>query len=206
MEAFFFSRPGGDLPEHDEPQWRTVGPPRPPPKPGEPEEIEFLEPGGGVRPPFALILQFSKGMCAITLVVERRWPPYKDERLLRELEEIYNQGWEHKTLPTPTQLKIRTSGLYTESWHNAGVTYIWDLYSGRTSSRDLLFPIWMLAAIPGVFSLLCWIAYCRLSRRQYRLKNNLCMKCGYDLRASEERCPECGKPIGIIAISAPGAR
>jgi rRNA maturation protein Nop10 len=32
----------------------------------------------------------------------------------------------------------------------------------------------------------------RSHRRIYRLANNLCPECGYDLRESLERCPECG--------------
>ena len=35
-------------------------------------------------------------------------------------------------------------------------------------------------------------------KRQRRLRHHLCVECGYDLRASTERCPECGTLISKL--------
>ncbi|HVS71898.1 MAG TPA: hypothetical protein VHQ47_11640, partial [Phycisphaerae bacterium] len=37
---------------------------------------------------------------------------------------------------------------------------------------------------------LIWLR--RFRRQRYRLRHGLCLKCGYDLRSSPEKCPECG--------------
>ncbi len=52
----------------------------------------------------------------------------------------------------------------------------------------ILVPLW----IPTVlFSAMFWWLGPR-HRRRKRKKLGLCLKCGYDLRASKDRCPECG--------------
>jgi hypothetical protein len=62
-------------------------------------------------------------------------------------------------------------------------------YPGASSVR-LLVPLWMitlLAAIPPFL----WLATLRSDRRKRRLEG-CCLNCGYDLRATPGRCPECG--------------
>jgi hypothetical protein len=56
-------------------------------------------------------------------------------------------------------------------------------------TREVACPFWALVGLFGVASgapLLPW------ARRRRRRRRGLCEKCGYDVRASPERCPECG--------------
>jgi hypothetical protein len=69
----------------------------------------------------------------------------------------------------------------------------WGDYQGtKTLESFVRFPCW-LAAI--VFSLLpaFWI-WARMGQ-QSRTRRGCCSRCGYDLRASNDRCPECAAPI-----------
>jgi len=61
-------------------------------------------------------------------------------------------------------------------------------------SRSILFtvavvPGWFILLTSAILPILCVI--CRL-RRRLRLRAGLCPRCGYDLRATPDRCPECG--------------
>jgi hypothetical protein len=50
-------------------------------------------------------------------------------------------------------------------------------------------PFWVLAAVTGIAPT---IRLCRSMLRRRRTSAGLCSACGYDLRATPDRCPECG--------------
>jgi hypothetical protein len=69
--------------------------------------------------------------------------------------------------------------------------FCWDKlpsYFGRTM-RFVWCPFWALAGTLALASAMPFLL--RVCRRA-RFHQGLCQNCGYDLRASPERCPECG--------------
>jgi hypothetical protein len=56
----------------------------------------------------------------------------------------------------------------------------------------LLFPLAVLVAVFAPLPLADVLLIRRRRRRRRRLAAGLCVACGYDLRASPGRCPECG--------------
>ena len=57
-------------------------------------------------------------------------------------------------------------------------------------------PLWSMTSAGAVMPV--WAAVTTLRRRRRRSEGH-CANCGYDLRATPERCPECGRPAGDAA-------
>jgi hypothetical protein len=67
-------------------------------------------------------------------------------------------------------------------------------YQGRTDvAQSVIAPAWLTGAVLALLRIR-WVA--RYARRSRRVRTGCCATCGYDLRASPERCPECGEPTG----------
>ena len=58
--------------------------------------------------------------------------------------------------------------------------------------RAISIPYWAMVALTGTPSF-AWNF--RAIRRSARRRRGLCGGCGYDLRATNERCPECGEMV-----------
>ena len=66
-------------------------------------------------------------------------------------------------------------------------------YEMSFGNREMFsFPLWGLAV---VFAILPMLQINRWWRRRRRRVRGLCARCGYDLRATPERCPECGAMV-----------
>jgi len=58
-----------------------------------------------------------------------------------------------------------------------------------TSLWGIALPCWF---VMGITALPAISLVCKRSRNAFRKRRNICLKCGYDLRATPNRCPECG--------------
>ena len=85
-------------------------------------------------------------------------------------------------------LALDTSRFYV------GYIHWWPTFHRGGYGFILILPLWM-PAIVCMSALLC--VYLPLHRRRKRKKLGLCLKCGYDLRGSTDRCPECGEEFEI---------
>lgn len=67
-------------------------------------------------------------------------------------------------------------------------------YIGTASSYKMTVPLWVVAFVLAVWPL---VRLLRRLRRRWHAKQGLCIKCGYDLRATPDRCPECGRSKAV---------
>ncbi len=109
---------------------------------------------------------------------------------LAQLERT-SDGWKLTFKSGSETLRFGEDGKRWEFIGYFGMNTKWlPWYSSAT--RRVFIPLWLPILI--LSGLLFWSLLPALRRRK-RKKLGLCVKCGYDLRGSKERCPECGITI-----------
>ncbi len=93
------------------------------------------------------------------------------------------------------------------TWGNSSLTampMVTDPFSA--TARTVSVSYWtLLVAAAAVAGLTC-VPIVRRRRRARRLEHGLCVACGYDVRASPDRCPECGaaNESGDLSLTSTG--
>jgi hypothetical protein len=82
------------------------------------------------------------------------------------------------------------------SWTLGGFGYAWREFppsSMRPTRRFILLPWWFIVCTPAS----AWVLVATRSFKQvWRKSRKSCAACGYDMRATPDRCPECGRASG----------
>jgi hypothetical protein len=113
--------------------------------------------------------------------------------------------------PPPAAPQRLAGGWYWHQYDNTPIRYAGGPYANRwgfglisteaadVRERGIVLPGWLAAVF---FALLPAIRLASIIRRRRRIGEGHCKRCGYDLRATPERCPECG----AAAPAKPAAR
>ena len=111
---------------------------------------------------------------------------YFSGALSRGVVELSYQLTRHPSYSSPQQGHWFFEGF--DAWYTSLRPYGWV----DETHAYLSLPLWMPTTL---FLMMCWFSYLPLHRRRKRKKLGLCLKCGYDLRASKDICPECGTGV-----------
>ena len=117
----------------------------------------------------------------------------RDENLPYTNDPRMTLNWSHDSPAKTLEFQPWDPSLepFTFLGFTCGITHPTGAHSSATNLQ-LIFPYWMLLLALAPLDL--WLLHrLRLRFRQaHRSRTNLCLTCGYDLRASPNRCPECG--------------
>jgi len=114
---------------------------------------------------------------------ESTMPQWAAEDLIQK-HGVQSPRWKSVTLVDGMLVVDETSPL----WRRMG--FNWNVRAGRTLSTryyEAAVPLGAIA-LPLAFLPTAWL----VARRRRSRRRGVCATCGYDLRASRGRCPECG--------------
>jgi hypothetical protein len=78
-------------------------------------------------------------------------------------------------------------------WHSLGFSYSHGFVT--PTFHRITLPHWSAPAVLALLPVVSLVVLRREREQGRRRKLGLCLRCGYDLRATPERCPECGTAV-----------
>jgi hypothetical protein len=161
-------------------------------------DLEYKEAG-------AVILFIDQNRITVEmggLNLYRRWDEERSQYGFSRNGEIQRHDWSHRVAKATSYAappRQNTSANAPNQGALGELRWYFDSYNSRGSSpfqfssggvHSLTIPLWLPAALTAILPI-SWITF-TYRRRRFRDHAGRCPSCGYDLRATPERCPECG--------------
>jgi hypothetical protein len=80
-------------------------------------------------------------------------------------------------------------------WQCLGFAYLSGKGVWGLQDREIAFPAWLPLAVLSILPVRSLVSWRKRRRLQRDRRSGRCINCGYDLRKSTKRCPECGTEI-----------
>jgi hypothetical protein len=122
---------------------------------------------------------------------------------LAMLKHLPPLNFNHGTNPT-SRFTLLPGDRGGHLWNRVGFEY-WDSNDiveppANTFDRTWTVPFWFVLLLFAALPARSVLVLTHHRRTRQRLVAGLCPTCGYDLRGSTERCPECGTPITLTSL------
>jgi hypothetical protein len=99
----------------------------------------------------------------------------------------FRPGWQKLYDPYQFAYNRKTNPHPWKPWE-----YVPESWGGTDGAWSLRVQLWFVVILMAILPVAWRIGFLR---RRKRRKQGLCAACGYDLRATPERCPECGELV-----------
>jgi hypothetical protein len=100
-------------------------------------------------------------------------------------------GWSYFDKAVPRRFRRHDDVLGFAAYRGTARHY---LLLPPTKLWGLTIPYWLVFSVSAALPTLWLIRWRRRQTARWKMERGLCVRCGYDLRASASRCPECGLP------------